>query len=144
MAHDDFDVDDFLARPLTARLATSRPAARPVWYLREDGRFWILTGPWSHVPEEIKASARVALAIDTCDLMTGECFQVVVRGNGELLPFDQQRGQRMLERYLGPRPSTSDPRFRRYLSDEPDALWLRIAPDSVTARDLSFAPSIPR
>jgi hypothetical protein len=142
MPRRDFDIDDFLARPLTARLATARPAVRPVWYLWEEGRFWILTGPWSQVPAEISKSPEVALVIDTCDLATGECLQVVARGNGELFPFDQQPGQRMLERYLGSDLSTWDPRFRRYLSHEPDALWLRVAPDSLTAQDVSFAPSL--
>jgi hypothetical protein len=42
-----FDVDAFLAQPLTARVATSGPTVRPTWYLWEDGAFWILTGPWA-------------------------------------------------------------------------------------------------
>ena len=125
MPRRDFDVDNFLARPLTARLATARPAVRPVWYLWEASLFWILTGPWSQVPAEVSNNAEVALVIDTCDLATGECLQVVARGNGELLPFDEQRGQRKLERYLGSDLSSWDPRFRRYLSHEPDALWLQ-------------------
>jgi Pyridoxamine 5'-phosphate oxidase len=142
MPRRDFDIDEFLGQPLTARLASGGPAVRPVWYLWEERSFWILTGPWSHVPAEISNSAGVALVIDTCDLATGECLQVVVHGTGELLPFDQQRGQRMLERYLGSELSTWDPRFHRYLLHEPDALWLRVSPHSLTARDLSFAPSL--
>jgi hypothetical protein len=140
----DFDIDDFLAQPLTARLATARPAVRPVWYLWEESLFWILTGPWSQVPAEISNSAEVALVIDTCDLATGECLQVLARGTGELLPFDQQRGQRKLERYLGSDLSSWDLRFQRYLSHATDALWLKVSPRSVTAQDLSFAPSRPR
>jgi Pyridoxamine 5'-phosphate oxidase len=141
MQRRDFDIDDFLARPLTARLATARPAVRPVWYLWEESRFWILTGPWSHVPEEVSTNAEVALVIDTCDLATGECLQVVARGRGELGPFDRVRAQRKLERYLGSDLSSWDPKFRRYLSHERDALWLTIAPHSLTARDLSFVPA---
>jgi hypothetical protein len=49
MAQRDFDIDSFLARPLTARLATARPAVRPVWYLWEESLFWILT----HVTEKL-------------------------------------------------------------------------------------------
>jgi hypothetical protein len=138
----DFDVDAFLAQPLTARLATARPAVRPVWYLWEDRLFWILTGPWSQVPAEITDNADVALVIDTCDLATGECLQVVAHGTGELLPFDPQRGQRMLDRYLGSDVSTWDPRFQGYLAHTPDALWLKISPRSLTATDLSFEPSL--
>jgi hypothetical protein len=141
MPRQDFDIDDFLAQPLTARLATARPAVRPIWYLWEESRFWILTGPRSQVPEEVRKNPEVALVIDTCDLATGECLQVVARGRGELRPFDRERGQRKLERYLGSDPSIWDPRFRRYLSHEPGARWLTIAPYALTARDLSFAPS---
>jgi hypothetical protein len=79
-------------------------------------------------PGRGEQQCRSALVIDTCDPATGECLQVVARGNGELFPFDQRRGQRKLERYLGSDPSSWDPRFRRYLSREPDALWLRVAP----------------
>ena len=48
MARPDFDVDEFLALPLTARLATNGPTVRPVWYLWEGGSFWILTGSWAN------------------------------------------------------------------------------------------------
>jgi hypothetical protein len=42
-----FDVDAFLREPLTARLATGGPTVRPVWFLWEEGAFWVLTGPWA-------------------------------------------------------------------------------------------------
>ncbi|GHA04301.1 hypothetical protein [Streptomyces purpurascens] len=35
-----FDVDAFLRRPLTARLATNGPTVRPVWFLWEEDAFW--------------------------------------------------------------------------------------------------------
>jgi nitroimidazol reductase NimA-like FMN-containing flavoprotein (pyridoxamine 5'-phosphate oxidase superfamily) len=142
MARCDFDVDRFLARPLTARLATARPAVRPVWYLWEAERFWILSGPWNNIPAEVEADPRVAIVVDTCDLATGECLQVVARGHGELIPYDPERGQRKLVRYLGPEPSAWDPRFRKYMLDEPESRWLRITPATLTAKDLSFAPSL--
>ena len=125
----------------------SRRRAQPCGRCGTSGKracFWILTGPWSQVPAEVSNNAEVALVIDTCDLATGECLQVVAHGNGELLPFDEQRGQRKLERYLGSDLSSWDARFRRYLSREPDALWLRVAPHALTAQDLSFVPSLPQ
>ena len=137
----DFDVDRFLARALTARLATTRPGVRPVWFLWEDGRFWILVGPWNRIVLDVIADPNVALVVDTCDLTTGECLQVVVRGRGELVPFDHDRGARMMERYVGPDHSAWDPRFRRYLTDEPEARWLLVIPTSLVARDLSFVAS---
>jgi nitroimidazol reductase NimA-like FMN-containing flavoprotein (pyridoxamine 5'-phosphate oxidase superfamily) len=143
MERRNFDVDAFLAQPLTARLATARPAVRPVWFLWEDGYFWVLTGPWSKLPADIGANPTVALVVDTCDLATGECLQVIARGHAELLPFDRERGHRKLARYLGPDPDRWDSRFQEYLSDQPDALWVRIGPVSLVANDLSFSPSIP-
>nr|WP_298327984.1 hypothetical protein [Haloactinopolyspora sp.] len=52
------------------------------------------------------------------------------------------RGRRKLERYLGPDETAWDERFRRYLHDDPRSrgtAWLRIRPDSMTAKDLSNA-----
>lgn len=139
MAQRDFDVDQFLARPLTARLATTGPSVRPVWYWWQEELFWILTGPWSRVPEEVLADPRVALVVDTCDLTTGECLQVVARGQGELVQYDRERGLRMFERYLGSDQLTWDGRFRHSLSEEQEARWLRVAPTWLTAKNLSFA-----
>jgi hypothetical protein len=45
-----FDVDAFLAQPLTARVTTNGPTVRPTWYLWEEGASWILTGPWPRCP----------------------------------------------------------------------------------------------
>jgi hypothetical protein len=67
---------------------------------------------------------------------------VVARGVGELVPYDPDRGRRNLERYLGPDVSSWDERFVRYLTDEPEARWLRVTPVTLSARDLSFAPSL--
>jgi nitroimidazol reductase NimA-like FMN-containing flavoprotein (pyridoxamine 5'-phosphate oxidase superfamily) len=142
MTRRDFDIDHFLARPLTARLATARPAVRPVWYLWEEERFWILTGPWSQVPVDVADDPRVALGVDTCELSTGECLQVVALGHSEQVPYDRERARRKLERYLGPDPDSWDPRFQWYLSEEPEARLLSIRPTRLTAKDLSFLPSL--
>ena len=141
MGRHDFDVDPFLAQPLTARLATAGPRVRPVWYLWEGGQFWVLTGPWTTVPADVARDANVAIVVDTCDLGTGRCLQVVAQGQAEVLPFDAGRALRKLERYLGAVPERWDGRFRRYLSGSVDARWLRIHPSSLRASDLSFAPS---
>ncbi len=77
---DDFDVDDFLAQPLVARVATNGPTVRPVWFLWEDGAFWWLTGSWSHLVEHLHDDPAVALVIDTCDLVTGQVRQVQAWG----------------------------------------------------------------
>jgi len=141
VASADFDVDLFLSRPLTARLATARPAVRPVWYLWEEERFWTIVGPWNRIVSDVLASPDVAIVVDTCDLTTGECLQVVARGVGEVVSYDPDRGRRKLERYLGPDLSSWDERFVRYLTPEPQARLLPVPPGTLAARDVSFAPS---
>jgi len=137
----DFDLDGFLAQPLTARVATAGPTVRPTWYLWEDGAFWILSGPWSRLPSRVREEPRIALTVDVCDLATGLVRQVIARGRARIQPFDIPRGRRKLVRYLGPDESGWDQRFRAYLRDDCGAVWIRMAPDAVRARDLSYAVS---
>jgi nitroimidazol reductase NimA-like FMN-containing flavoprotein (pyridoxamine 5'-phosphate oxidase superfamily) len=137
----DFDIDAFLAQPLTAHVATNGPTVRPTWYLWEDQAFWILTGPWAKLPGRVKADPALALTVDVCDTATGLVRQVIARGRAELLPFDIPRGKRKLSRYLGPDETRWDSRFRHYLHDEPTergTVWLRLCPTSLTATDLSY------
>jgi len=138
----DFDVEEFLSRPLTARVATNGPTVRPTWFLWEDDAFWILTGTWARLPDRVRADPAVALVVDECDLTTGTVRQVIARGRAELLPFDVPRGRRKFVRYLGADETRWDERFRRYLHDDPagkGTTWLRLRPASLTARDLSYA-----
>ncbi|WP_439333177.1 pyridoxamine 5'-phosphate oxidase family protein [Streptomyces zhaozhouensis] len=137
----DFPLDAFLALPLTARIATAGPTVRPVWFLWEEEAFWILTGPWSLLPRHVVTEPEVALVVDECDLATGRVRQVIARGHGELLPFDVPRGRRKLSRYLGPDESRWDPRFVQYLHGDHEhrgTRWLRIRPERLTAKDLSY------
>lgn len=139
---DAFDLDTFLARPLTARIATNGPTVRPVWFLWEDHAFWILSGPWAGLLKRVRTDTAVALTVDECDIVTGAVHQVIARGQAAILAFDVARGRRKLERYLGPDETTWDGRFRHYLHDDPRArgtVWIRVSPDSVTAKDLSYA-----
>jgi hypothetical protein len=137
----DFDVDEFLARPLTARVATNGPTVRPAWYLWEDGAFWILTGPWARLLARVQADPLVAVVVDECDLATGTVRQVIARGQAGLRPFDVARGRRKLARYLGADETAWDERFRRYLHDDPaqrGTQWLHLRPARLTATDLSY------
>lgn len=141
VAANAFNVDSFLAQPLTARVATNGPTVRPTWFLWEDGAFWILTGPWARLPARVGADPAIALVVDVCDLATGTVRQVIARGTAEILPFDVPRGRRKLTRYLGADESKWDDRFRHYLHDDPaatGAVWLRLVPAILTAKDLSY------
>jgi hypothetical protein len=134
----EFDVDEFLARPLTARVATDGPTVRPTWYLWEGGAFWILSGPWSRLPARIRARPRIALTVDVCELDTGLVRQVLASGDAELRPFDVARGRRKLGRYLGADEERWDPRFRAYLHGDPGTVWVHLRPSRLVAADLSY------
>ena len=137
----DFDLDAFLAQPLTARVATNGPSVRPTWYLWEDLTFWILTGPWAKLLSRVRADPALAITVDICETDRGLVRQVIALGRGEILPFDVPRGRRKLSRYLGPDEALWDERFRRYVNDDPTDLgtaWLRLYPSSLTALDLSY------
>ncbi|GKQ41554.1 hypothetical protein ALMP_80680 [Streptomyces sp. A012304] len=142
MESSPFDVDAFLQQPLTARIATSGPTVRPVWFLWEEGAFWTLTGPWARLFDRVKNDPNVALVVDECDLATGRVRQVIARGQAELVPFDVPRGRRKLARYLGADEALWDERFVHYLHDDPverGTMWLRVVPASLTATDLSYS-----
>ena len=140
----DFDVDAFLAQPLTARLATigmDGPAVRPVWFLWEDGCFWWLTGPWSQLDRQLASDPRVTLLVDTCDLASGEVRHVTASGLAELCDYDVDRAVRKLSRYLGSVETSWDTgRFDPHqLGDE--AQFVQLQPERLVVKDLSYRPS---
>ena len=142
---DDFDVDEFLAQPLVARVATNGPTVRPVWFLWEDGAFWWLTGSWSRLAEHLRNDPTVALVIDTCDLITGQVRQVQAWGEAEVVSFDADRARRKLRRYLGDDPNRWD--WDRFgvtedgVAGSDQAAFVRLVPTRLVAHDLSFAPA---
>ena len=141
MTNADFDVDAFLALPLTARVATNGPTVRPTWYLWEDQAFWVLTGPWARLLGHVRADPALAITVDICDTTTGHIKQVIARGRAEVLPFDVPRGHRKLSRYLGGDEGLWDTRFRNYLHDDPTEsgiVWLQLRPSTLTATDLTY------
>jgi Pyridoxamine 5'-phosphate oxidase len=143
----DFDLDVFLAQPLTARVATNGPTVRPTWYLWEGGAFWILSGPWAKLLTRVKTDPILAITVDVCDTTTGLVRQVIASGRAEVLPFDVARGRRKLRRYLGDDEGKWDARFLRYLQGdqtETGIVWIRLYPTSIKAIDLSFQIPVPR
>ena len=133
-----FELDEFLARPLVARLATAGPRVRPVWFVWEDDCFWWLTGAWARLAKELASDPRVEIVVDTCDLATGEVLQVRARGHAQIVPFDSERATRKFTRYLGAEADHWDRRLAGTF-DDPDTRFARLQPDRLRARDLSFA-----
>jgi hypothetical protein len=64
--------------------------------------------------------------------------QVTARGRAELRPFDAERARRELRRYLAEDEQSWDERFRGGTFDAPSAGSLRLRPDHLRARDVSF------
>jgi nitroimidazol reductase NimA-like FMN-containing flavoprotein (pyridoxamine 5'-phosphate oxidase superfamily) len=133
-----FDVEAFLAQPLTARVAAAGPTVRPVWFLWEDGAFWWLTGGWARLVSNLKADPGVALVVDTCDLETGTVHQVTAVGEAEIYQLDAGRAHRLLQRYLGADASRWPQRFKSGTFDDPATRLIRLEPDRLRARDLSY------
>ncbi|CAA9533294.1 MAG: hypothetical protein AVDCRST_MAG67-4445 [uncultured Solirubrobacteraceae bacterium] len=132
---DPFDVEEFLARPLVARVATDGPTVRPIWFLWEDGAFWWITGSYARLPKLLADDPRVALVIDTCDLASGEVLQVTARGDAEVVAFDADRARRKLARYLGADESRWPQTFREL---DFDPRLVRLVPERLIAKDVSF------
>jgi nitroimidazol reductase NimA-like FMN-containing flavoprotein (pyridoxamine 5'-phosphate oxidase superfamily) len=136
-----FDVDAFLAQPLVARVATSGPPIRPVWFLWEEGCFWWLTGSYSRMTVFLERDPKVALVVDTCDVATGMVRAVWARGVAVVVPLDRERAARKLSRYLGADESQWDARFREALDEDPSTRLVRLTPTVLRAWDRSFRPS---
>lgn len=136
-------LEEFLARPLVARVAAngpSGPTVRPVWFLYEDGALWWLTASsYSRSGEWLRADPRVALTIDACDLATGHVCAVTASGKATVVPFDAERATRKLTKYLGTNREAWPERFRGTF-DDPTSRFVtcarRARPDSETCRSL--------
>ncbi|MFD6948569.1 pyridoxamine 5'-phosphate oxidase [Nocardiopsis sp. TSRI0078] len=133
-----FDVDAFLARPLVARVAVSdsfgAPTVRPVWFLWEEGAMWWLTGAYAKMSRFLEKDPRAALVVDACDLEELEFLQVIMRGEAEVVPYDEERSRRKLRRYLGEDESIWPTDFRDF--DE-DTRFIRFVPERTIVQDLS-------
>lgn len=136
-------MDGFLAQPLVARIATSGPRIRPVWFLWEEGSFWWLTGSYSRLTEFLERDPHVVLVVDTCDVGSGAVRVVWARGVAEVVALDRGRAVRKLSRYLGPDEARWDARFREALDEDPSTRLVRLTPAVLRAWDRSFRPSKP-
>lgn len=138
MADHPFDVEAFLARPLTARLATAGPTVRPIWYLWEDGAFWWITGDWARLPARLDRDPSVALVVDVHDPATGECKYVAAHGDAEVVAYDEARARRKLRRYLGPNEDAWGERW----AGPPDRgqRFVRLEPDRLLVKDYGYNP----
>lgn len=136
----DVPLDDFLARPLFCFLAQeSGDGARvsPLWFLWEDGAVWnIARRPGRSYPDRVERHPRSAVAVLDFDPSTGRVEHVGMRGIASLVPFDRDRADRLLEKYLGP----DQAEWPEMFSDLPPEAYplIRFDPETVVARDQSY------
>jgi hypothetical protein len=136
----DFDIEEFLQRPLFAHLATNSedgPRESPVWFLWEDGAIWLIGNNRDSFPRRIQGDRRCAIGIVDFDVHRGLLRHVGMRGAAEVVPLDRQRLYRLLRRYLGHAESDWEPTFRAKVIDQLD-LMVRFTPASLIARDQSY------
>lgn len=143
MVGPEFDVDAFLAEPLTARVATNGPTVRPLWYQWEGGCFWLISGPWAKLFSRIQRDPEISLVVDVFENDKGRVLQVIASGAVEITPYDIPRARRMLHRYLGPNEaawSTKPDDYPGYLRapGPPGAQWLRLKPRKFLPFNFSY------
>jgi hypothetical protein len=139
----DFDIDEFLRRPLFAHLATASedgPRESPVWFLWEEGAIWLIGNSRDSFPNRIRRDGRCAIGIVDFDLRRGFLQHVGLRGVAAAVPLDRGRLYRLLRRYLGDDEAAWNPWFRANVIDGLD-LMVRFEPTSIVARDQSYFAS---
>ncbi len=137
---DELDIEEVLARPLMAHLATSSldgPRDSPVWFLWEDGAVWLIGNHRDSFPRRVEQDGRCAMGIVDFDLSRGVLLHVGMRGLAEVVPLDSGRLYRLLSRYLGADKGRWNADFHRTVIDHLD-LMVRFVPSSIVTRDQSY------
>jgi len=99
--------DLFLSKGRIVRVSTvesdGTPHIAPIWYIYENGKLYLSTGPQSHKVRNIRANSKVAFCVDV-----GEAFYdlkaVVGKGTARILTdkkFNDEIGRKILLKYLG-------------------------------------------
>lgn len=141
----DVGIEAVLERPLFCFLGTTTfeglPRVSPLWFLWEDERIWIIADTVEKsYAKRVEKRSETALAVVDFDVGAGLVRHVGMRGEGSIRPLDRGRVDRLLVRYLGPDREEWDPMFHDLNPDR----WglIRIEPDTVVARDQSYAGSL--
>jgi len=135
----DFDIDQFLTRPLFAHVASigeHGPCESPVWFLWEDEVLWMIADSQSSFPKRLAADPRCAIGIVDFDLERGLLQHLGMRGAATVEPTDPGRLERFVARYIGPK-ETWNVRFKEQVIDRQDVM-VRFVPETVVARDQSY------
>ncbi len=142
---ENVDLEEFLARPLFAHLATAAedgPRDSPVWFLWEEEALWIIAVLSENTfHERLRHDPRCAVGIVDFDRESGLVHHVGFRGKATLEPWDVGRAKRLLVRYLGEDETRwHRERFTEGLDDPSAQLFVRFEPETAFVRDQSYRP----
>ena len=134
-----FELNEFLARPLFAHLATASPDGpreSPIWFHWEDGALWFIGTTKDSWPRRLRAEPRCAIGIVDFDLARGFLQHVGMRGTAKVGALDVERFHRLLHRYLGQQGGWN-PWFRENVIRDVD-LMVRFTPATTVMHDQSY------
>ncbi|MDS0278977.1 pyridoxamine 5'-phosphate oxidase family protein [Halomicroarcula sp. S1AR25-4] len=140
----DASLGEFLARPLFCFLAQSSesgPRVSPLWFHWDGEQVWLIAmEDGRSYPDRLRQFPESALAVVDFDPKSGRVEHVGMRGTATLEPFDADRADRLLTKYLGPDRGAWDERFRGLDGDGYGLV--RFDPATVVARAQSYAGSL--
>lgn len=130
--------DEFLGRPLIARLATCNPDTLqphvvPIWYQWDGECVWVSSFRSTRKIGEIRKNPRISIVVDT-DPEEGNAHTVIFEGAAELIDDREmgiQRGYKIYSRYLGP-DGALEAEPQSWLHD-PEHLLIRLKPAQIFA-----------
>ena len=137
--HTQEQIDRFLESQHTMRLATidskdGAPHVVPVWYLYEDGVFYVGTHTRTAKAKNIASTGRAGFCIDV-GVHSPDIFGVAGHGRAELVTADVAKmATRILSRYYD---TIYDPAAQELLADT-DCI-ISITPDKMTSWSYSWA-----
>lgn len=134
----DKEREDYLSRPLLARIATVTPGGRPhiapMWFLYEDHVLYITTPITTRKVKNIQSNPDVAVSIDSSDEAEGT-KGIILRGKAEL---DRSHWRELSEKtfikYLG---SLDHPMAKELLSMPVERTVIVLKPEKITTWDYS-------
>src|SRR5208282_644191 len=138
MTMSEQESNNFLSNGRILRVASvgsdGTPHIAPIWYVYENGKFYVQTGPRSRKAQNIKANSKVAFSVDV-----GERFYdlkaVIGKGTARILTerkFNDEIGKRILLKYLG---DLNDPAAKQLANLE--HIVIEIPPTTKTSLDYS-------
>ncbi|MFC6905455.1 pyridoxamine 5'-phosphate oxidase family protein [Halalkalicoccus tibetensis] len=136
----DVKVDAFLDQPLFcffAQQSDDGPRLSPLWFLWEEEIIWnVARLSGRSYPDRVSQYPQTAIAIVDFDSSTGRVEHVGMRGQAVLKPYDEDRAERLFQKYLGEEKSEWPEMFVEFDTD--DYRLIKFEPETVVARDQSY------